>query len=50
MTDWVKQQLESKIFRRLFMATEAAAEVPIILVILLSPNTWFPDGRGLVPS
>ncbi len=50
MTDWIKQQLESKIFRRLFMATVAAAEVPILLVILLNLHTWFPAERGVAAS
>lgn len=47
MTDWVKQQLNSKIFRRLFISTLAAAEVPMILVILLNPHTWLKAEQSL---
>ncbi|MBN1558686.1 HAMP domain-containing protein [candidate division KSB1 bacterium] len=50
MTDWVKQQLNSKIFRRLFFAILAAAEVPMILVILLNPHSWFSDSRSFVAN
>lgn len=46
MARWVKQQLGSKIFRRLFLATLAAAEAPMVLVILLNLNDWFPPGRN----
>ena len=32
---WIKQQLRSKIFRRLFLATLAAAEIPVLLTIVI---------------
>lgn len=41
MTNWIKQQLGSKIFRRLFFTTLAAAEIPMILVIILNWQDWF---------
>jgi len=46
MAKWVKQQLGSKIFRRLFLSTLAAAEMPMVLVIVLNWNDWFPSGRN----
>ncbi len=46
MAKWVKQQLGSKIFRRLFLATLIAAEAPMVLVVLLNWNDWFPAGRS----
>jgi len=40
MANWIKQQLSSRLFRRLFMATLAAAELPMILVILFNLDSW----------
>ena len=50
MKDWVKQQLSSKLFRRLFGSILAASEVPILLVIFLNSHSWFPDERTLVAN
>ncbi|RPI01029.1 MAG: HAMP domain-containing protein [Calditrichaeota bacterium] len=40
MTNWVKEQLSSKLFRRLFISTLAAAELPMVLFVLISLPTW----------
>ena len=50
MQEWVKQQVNSKIFRRLFIATLAASEVPMILVILLNQHAWFSGERSVAAN
>ncbi len=44
MTSWVKEQLKSRIFRRLFLATLAAAEAPVVVAILLNLRLWLNAG------
>ena len=48
MADWVKNQLQSRIFRRLFVATLAAAELPMILAIAVSLPAWLHAGLNTV--
>ncbi|MDZ7725121.1 MAG: diguanylate cyclase [candidate division KSB1 bacterium] len=40
MIKWIRQQVKSKIFRRLFLATLAAAIIPVILTM----GTWIING------
>lgn len=46
MAEWVKEQLSSRLFRSLFFATLAAAEVPMILAILINLPSWLSADLG----
>ena len=46
MAEWVKQQLSSRLFRSLFFATLAAAEVPMIFAILINLPSWLSADVG----
>jgi len=49
MTNWIKQQLKSKLFRKLFLATLAAAIIPVGAMSFLLVNS-LPAGRSMYPS